>query len=109
MAHLSGVTLRFRIGDLPWLPGAEAYARAGHTTGGGARNAAHYAPFVKLPAGIESWRVALLHDPQTSGPLLAAVAPAAADALVRAFRAADEPVWAVGEAVAGRAGGIELV
>ena len=108
MAHLSGLTLRFRWNDLPLLPGAEAYAKAGLLTGGGKRNETHYGEFVSVPAGLESWQKDLLFDPQTSGPLLAAVAPEAADALVRAFRSAGEPVWVVGEAIAGRPGGIEI-
>jgi len=108
MAHLSKLTLRFRLAELPLLPGAEEYARAGMITGGGKRNASYYGPFVTLPSAIEPWRISLLYDPQTSGPLLAAVAPEAADGLVRAFRAAGEPIWAVGEAVDGREGGIEI-
>ena len=47
--------------------------------------------------------------PQTSGPLLAAVAPSHAGKLVDAFRAASEPVWIVGEAFDGTEGGIEIV
>jgi selenide,water dikinase len=109
MAHLSKLTLRFRWEALPLLPNVESYARAGHLPGGGKRNAAHYAPFFTAARPLEDWQRDLLYDPQTSGPLLAAVDPAAADAIVGAFRAAGEPVWVVGEAVAGRAGGIEIV
>jgi selenide, water dikinase len=109
MAHLSRLTLRFRFADLPLLPGTETHARAGMLTGGGKRNESHYAPFVSRPAALAPWQAAILHDPQTSGPLLAAIAPESADGLVRAFRAAGEPVWVVGEAVDGREGGIEIV
>jgi selenide,water dikinase len=109
MAHLSGLTFRFRLDDLPLLPGAEIYATAGHTPGGGARNRSYYGEFVTLPQSIEDWKVALLFDPQTSGPLLAAIAPQAAEGLVAAFRAAGEPVWRVGEAVEGKPGGIDIV
>lgn len=109
MAHLSKVTLRLRWDALPLLPGTEPYANAGHLTGGAKRNEAFYAPFFSAARPLEAWHLAVLHDPQTSGPLLAAVDPSAADAVVAAFRAAGEPVWVAGEAVGGRAGGIEVV
>jgi selenide, water dikinase len=109
MAHLSELTLRFRWDALPLLPGAADCAHAGLVTGGGRRNAAYYAPFVTLPPGLGPWQSEILHDPQTSGPLLAAVAPEAAERIVRSFRDASEPVWVVGEAIAGRAGGIAIV
>ena len=108
MAHLSGLTLRLRWDDLPLLPGTEAYARAGQVTGGGRRNQSYYGGFVEIRRALDTWQTAVLHDPQTSGPLLAAVEPAAAERVVAAFRAASEPVWVVGEAIAGTAGGIEI-
>jgi len=108
MAHLSGLTLRFRWDALPLLPGTEEYARSGHLTGGGKRNDAYYAPFFVSKRSLAEWERAVLFDPQTSGPLLAAVDPSVADAIFAAFRAAGEPVWIVGEAVAGTPGGIEL-
>jgi len=109
MAHLSGVALRFRLDALPVLPGVRAHAEAGAVTGGGRRNEEYYAPFVERPRDLPSWQSALLHDPQTSGPLLAAVAPEGADPLLAAFRAAGETAWVVGEVIAGPAGGIEVV
>jgi selenide,water dikinase len=108
MAHLSKVTLRLRFADIPLLPGTEAHAKAGLLTGGAKRNEAYYGNFVTMAPAIEPWQSAVLYDPQTSGPLFAAVAPETADGLVRAFRAAGEPVWLVGEAVDGREGGIEI-
>ena len=51
----------------------------------------------------------LLYDPQTSGGLFFAVDPSVGDAPEKAFRKADEPLWLVGEAVAGESGGIEIV
>jgi len=108
MAHLSKLTLRFAVNDLPLLPGAEGYAKAGLITGGAARNAGYYGPFVSSTRELPRWQNEIVYDPQTSGPLLAAVDPAHVHALVAAFRAAGEPVWVVGTAVAGREGGIEL-
>jgi selenide,water dikinase len=108
MAHLSKLTLRFTVDDLPLLPGARGYAESGFITGGAKRNESYYAPFVTMRRELPPWQTDILHDPQTSGPLLAAIDPAHVDALVAAFRAAGEPVWVVGQAVAGAAGGIDL-
>jgi selenide,water dikinase len=109
MAHLSKLTLRFTIDALPMLPGVEGYANAGLVTGGAARNQAYYEAFVVATRAFPPWQREILYDPQTSGPLLAAVDPAAADAIVAAFRAQGEPLWVVGEAVPESIGGIEIV
>jgi selenide,water dikinase len=108
MAHLSKLTLRFAVDDLPLLPGTKGYAEAGLVTGGAARNASYFGPFVATKRAWPRWQTDVLYDPQTSGPLLAAIDPAAVAALVAVFRAANEPVWVVGNAVSGPAGGIEL-
>jgi selenide,water dikinase len=108
MAHLSKLTLRFDLDKLPLLPGAETYAKAGLVTGGGKRNVEYYGAFVTAARPVAPWQSEILYDPQTSGPLLAAVDPAEADALVAAFRAANEPLWVVGVAAAGAEGGIEI-
>jgi len=108
MAHLSKLALRFKMSELPLLPGAEDYAKAGLVTGGAKRNASHYGPFVAGADSLAPWQLEILYDPQTSGPLLAAVDPAHAGTIVAAFRAAGEPVWIVGEAFDGIEGGIEV-
>ena len=108
MARLSKLSLRFTMDALPLLPGAEGYAKAGLITGGGARNREYYGAFVTSTRALDRWQSEIVYDPQTSGPLLAAVDPAHADAVVAAFRAAGEPVWVVGAAVVGRDGGIEI-
>jgi selenide,water dikinase len=109
MAHLSKAALRFTLDALPLLAGTEAHAKAGCVTGGGKRNEGYYGAFVSIRRPIESWQREVLYDPQTSGPLLAAVAPENAEAVVAAFRSAQEPVWVVGDVVAGTEGGIEIV
>lgn len=108
MAHLSGLTLRFTMNDLPLLPGVQAHAEAGVLTGGGRRNESYFSAFATIPRHLPRWQIDLLYDPQTSGPLLVAVDPAHASQLIAAFRAASEPVWVVGRAVDGPSGRIDI-
>ena len=69
------------------LDEVEALARHGVRTGASTRNWASYGEDVELPAGLEAWRRDLLTDPQTSGGLLIAAAPEAADRLLGMARA----------------------
>ncbi len=96
MAERSGVALVLEGSALPLYDGALGAARAGTRTGGDVRNRAHLADHVTSSAdeAIE----ALAYDPQTSGGLLAAVTPGAAEALVR-----DHDFAAVGSVVPGPA------
>jgi selenide,water dikinase len=109
MAEQSGLALRIVAADLPLLPGVERYAEAGHATGGGRRNDEYYGPYVRFAREPEPWQRAVWFDPQTSGGLLIAAAPAAAARLARALAGEGEPCWAIGETVDGPAGTIELV
>ena len=81
-------------------------ARAGIATGGGQRNLDHYGDFVEYKRSMEMWELSALFDPQTSGPLLAAVDPREAPKIADRLRSRGEPAWIVGEAVAGAAGAI---
>jgi selenide,water dikinase len=70
---------------VPLLPGARALASHGFVTGASGRNWAGYGDEVVLPDGFAAEDQALLSDPQTSGGLLAACAPAALDAVRAVF------------------------
>jgi selenide,water dikinase len=78
VARASDVTLRIDVGRVPLLPGARAALAAHATTGGGQRNAAYLEPLVDFGSTSDDDR-ALMVDPQTSGGLLVAVAPARLD------------------------------
>ena len=75
MARASGTTFVFRAAELPALRGALELARAGVETGGAAHNRRFVAPALAIADDVPPELVALAHDPQTSGGLLAAVPP----------------------------------
>jgi len=75
-----------RFDALPLIDEACRWAEQGTATGASARNWKGYGHDVRLPPDFVSWRQNLLTDPQTSGGLLVACAPEAADAVLQAFR-----------------------
>ncbi len=79
MADAAGVRFRIRFDALSWLPGALGYAEAWVFAGGAHNNHAFYNPLVSYTRPVLDWQETLLHDPQTSGGLLAAVAPERVD------------------------------
>ncbi|MFA5826241.1 MAG: selenide, water dikinase SelD [Gallionellaceae bacterium] len=76
-----------RYADLPILPTALQLAQQGYATGAAARNWASYGAEVNLPEDFSEWQRKLLCDPQTSGGLLVACAPAAVAEVLAAFHA----------------------
>jgi len=107
MAQNSGVGLRIRAGDLPVLPGAPEYARAGHVAGGASRNEQFVAPHIRNYSDLDETLRQILLDPQTSGGLLISVAPDRVDTLLAALQERDVTAWQVGEVVEGE--DIEIV
>jgi selenide,water dikinase len=111
MAAQSGLALRMDWGAVPILPGAERFAREGVSFGGARRNLAYYGRCLEVatgPTGVDESVRTLLFDPQTSGGLLAAVAPEAADALLGAFARESVPAWRIGVAEPGPSGTLRL-
>ena len=96
MARASGMTFTFDADALPILPGAAELAAAGIETGGAAHNRRFVAPALTVGADVPPALVALAHDPQTSGGLLAAVAADDLDDTVRALNAVGVQAWRVG-------------
>jgi selenide, water dikinase len=83
MCRGSGLRAILDEAALPLLSGAALLAEAGIATGAGRRNWDSYGGDVDLAADMPDWRRGLLCDPQTSGGLLVAVAPGAADRVLR--------------------------
>lgn len=71
---------------LPVLDAALNFARQGYSTGASQRNWASYGDDVVLPADMPAWQKSILTDPQTSGGLLVACAPEAAEQVLQIFR-----------------------
>jgi selenide,water dikinase len=98
----SGVGARVAFDSVPLLPGVLALARAGMITGGSERNWAGYGAEVSWHARGDAATRDLLTDPQTSGGLLAACAPAAVEEVLAVFRNEGfEHAAVVGEITAG--------
>ena len=86
MTKGSKAAARVHWDALPLLPGAIDFARNGILTGASGRNWSGYGVQVKLGAKLGDAEKALLTDPQTSGGLLVACAPAAVDKVLDIFR-----------------------
>ena len=86
MCRGAGLSAEIEASGPVLLPTVEELARAGVRTGASGRNWASYGDDVHLPADLPEWRRDLLTDPQTSGGLLIAVAPDAAQAVLQLAR-----------------------
>jgi selenide,water dikinase len=101
MARASGVDVEVAWDDLPLLPGVLDCVAQGLLSGGVERNRDSSGDSVECGDGVQPGMVDVCLDPQTSGGLLMAVAPEAAEELVERLRAAG----AADAAVIGRAQG----
>ena len=86
ICRASGTGAALDLSALPLYPGALALARAGHRSTIWPANRAA-APVISMGESADPARLALLHDPQTAGGLLAAVPPEEAERLVAELRA----------------------
>ena len=101
MASRSGMRFVIESSRVPAFPGALEYAASGIVTGGANRNREGLAGHVEIAAGIDPAIEALLFDPQTSGGLLIALPPAAAEAMVARLHADTLPGAIVGRVETG--------
>jgi selenide,water dikinase len=86
------------LAALPLLPGAEALAAHGVQSSIAPANRAATDWRLTAPATPRS---ALLFDPQTAGPLLAALPPDQAEKTLAALHATGEPATIIGQITAG--------
>jgi selenide, water dikinase len=108
MALGSGVSLRIDPTRVEYLPGAIEAARNRFFSGGLANNREFLEGCVVFASSVPDEFRALLLDPQTSGGLLAAVAPQAVSAAMAAFERRSVPARIIGEVVAKRSPLIEV-
>ena len=101
MAEHSSVQLRIHAGQIPFVPGAEEYADMWLFPAGTAHNQDGFRNHVRFGPGIAEEMQQLLYTPETSGGLLAAIPAARVDELKAAFAQANEPLWVIGDVVAG--------
>ncbi len=107
MAEKSGVRLRFRLDQIPFLEGAREYADMWLFPGGTCNNERAYEHAVMFAPEIEEEVQQLLYTPETSGGLLVAVPPKKLERLTGLFDEAGHPCWVVGEVVEGE--GVEVI
>jgi selenide,water dikinase len=108
MAIGSGVSLRIDHQRIGYLPGAIEAARGGFFSGGLANNREFLEGCAGFLSAVPEEFRALLLDPQTSGGLLAAVAPEAAGAAMAAFERRGIPARNIGEVLPKRSPLIEV-
>ena len=96
----SGTAATISLAAIPLLPGAEALAAAGHASSLAPDNRAAANWRMTAP---DTPRARLLHDPQTSGGLLAAVPADRAATLLEALTTAGEPAALIGHITTGPA------
>ncbi len=79
----ANLSAKINWSNLPIIPEAIEYLRAGIVTGASGRNWLGYGHEVTLADEIEQWQKHLLSDPQTSGGLLVSCAPEATSSVLQ--------------------------
>lgn len=100
MAAGSRVSMRIECERIEYLPGAIEAARGEFFSGGLKSNREFLEGCVEFQASVPEEFRALLVDPQTSGGLLAAIAPEAIDASMAALESHGVAVRVIGEVIA---------
>jgi selenide,water dikinase len=85
LARGAKLRMQLQLDRIPLLPGVLELAGQGMITGASGRNWDSYGAEVALPASISAAHKALLSDPQTSGGLLVACSPDAANEVLACF------------------------
>ena len=98
MTAQGNVDFRFFLDQLPWLPGAVSYGRAGAFPGGMGNNMRFFEQYIIFGGGVGSLMQNMLFTPETSGGLLVAVAPE----MVERFQERCADAIVVGEVIPGK-------
>lgn len=102
MASKSEVRIEIAASSLPLLPGALAYGDAGHIPGGLRRNERYFSDHgVTIAESVSPLLRTIVFTPETSGGLLFSCSAPVGDTLLDAFARAGEPIWEIGNVVAG--------
>ncbi|RWR34139.1 selenide, water dikinase SelD [Sinirhodobacter populi] len=102
VARGSGHGVEIDWAAVPFLQGARDLAGQGYITGASGRNWTSYGTGIRFGREMPDLDRALLCDPQTSGGLLVACAPEAADEVLTCFRAEGfDEATAIGRVIAG--------
>ncbi len=109
MAIGSSVSLRIHHTQVAYIPGAIEAARGKFFSGGMANNREFLEGCVGIGSSVPAEYEALLFDPQTSGGLLAALAPESVDHTMAALERHGVPARIIGEVTAKRSPLIEVV
>ena len=102
MATASGCRLLIDATAVPLIDGVLALVD-GNVPGGGVTNREHFVSTLVVHGAVSPPLVTVFHDPQTSGGLLAAVAPEHAERARAAFAGAGVPAAQIGTVDAGSA------
>ena len=101
MAEASGVGLRFDYARVPFTRGAQRSAQEWIFPGGTLDNRQFFGGHVHFDPKFDEAAQVLLFDAQTSGGLLLCVPPGKLESLLERARQLDQPLWEIGEVVAG--------
>lgn len=108
MARASGTRFIFEAAELPALSGALDLAAAGIETGGAAHNRRFVANALEVGAAVTPELITLVHDPQTSGGLLAAIPPEQLAGVESALDRAEVAHWRIGRVEPSKQPGVSL-
>jgi selenide,water dikinase len=107
MAEASGVGLQISLERVPFVSGAQKYAKMWTFPGGASDNKSFFESRVQFDDSIEDFEQMLMFDPQTSGGLLLSVPPEKIEGFLAKAKEIDQPAWQIGEVVSGQ--GIQVL
>jgi selenide,water dikinase len=102
MAKASGVDIRIRYQDVPFMSGVREMLSSGIVQKGAKNTLKFVSPHVRFPENMGEVEKMSLVDPQTSGGLLISISNKGLKDFSRIMKRAKQPFWIIGEIVKGR-------